>query len=62
MGAFPYVPAEVQDDIEAAALWYEQERSGLGIYAIYPTRKHVALKVRAVNEFLTQQFSASPSF
>jgi len=34
----------------------------LGIYAIYPTRKHVALKVRALLDFLAQQFSASPSF
>jgi DNA-binding transcriptional LysR family regulator len=34
----------------------------LGIYAIYPTRKHVALKVRALIDFLAQQFSASPSF
>jgi len=34
----------------------------LGIYAIYPTRKHVALKVRALIDFLAQQFSASRSF
>ena len=31
----------------------------LGIYAIYPTRKHVALKVRALIDFLAQQFSSS---
>lgn len=34
MGALPYVPAETQDDIEAAALWYERERSGLGTHFI----------------------------
>ena len=34
----------------------------LGIDAIYPTRKHVALKVRAPIDFLAQQFSASRSF
>ena len=34
----------------------------LGIYAIYPTRKHVALKVRALIDFLAQQFSVSRSF
>jgi len=34
----------------------------LGIYAIYPTRKHVAPKVRALIDFLAQQFSGSRSF
>jgi len=34
----------------------------LGIYAIYPTRKHVALKVRALIDFLAQQFSAAQAF
>jgi len=34
----------------------------LGNYAIYPTRKHVALKVRALIDFLARQFSTSPSF
>jgi len=34
----------------------------LGIYAIYPTRKHVALKVRALIDFLAQQFSRLRSF
>lgn len=29
----------------------------LGIYAIYPTRRHVALKVRALVEFLAEQLS-----
>ena len=29
----------------------------LGIYAIYPTRKHVSPKVRALIEFLTERFS-----
>jgi len=31
MGVVSHVPVEVQDDIEAAALWYEQERKELGI-------------------------------
>jgi plasmid stabilization system protein ParE len=30
MGVQPQVPREAQDDIEAAALWYEQQREGLG--------------------------------
>ena len=30
----------------------------LGIYALYPTRKHVAPKVRALIDFLTGQFAA----
>lgn len=32
----------------------------LGIYALYPTRKHVAPKVRALIDFLTRQFAAPP--
>ena len=32
----------------------------LGIYAIYPTRKHVAPKVRALIEFLAQRFADNP--
>ena len=28
----------------------------LGIYAVYPTRKHVSAKVRALIDFLAQQF------
>jgi len=31
MGVVPHVPVEVQNDIEAAALWYEQERKKLGM-------------------------------
>ena len=31
MGFAPHIPGEAQDDIEAAALWYEQQREGLGI-------------------------------
>ena len=31
----------------------------LGIYAIYPTRKHVSPKVRALIEFLVQQFAGA---
>lgn len=34
----------------------------LGIYAIYPTRKHVAPKVRVLVDFLVQQFSGLRSF
>ena len=30
MGVDPHVPGNAQDDIEAAALWYEQQRAGLG--------------------------------
>jgi plasmid stabilization system protein ParE len=30
MGVDPHLPREAQDDIEAAALWYEQQREGLG--------------------------------
>ncbi len=30
MGVNPHVPGEAQDDIEAAAFWYEQQREGLG--------------------------------
>jgi DNA-binding transcriptional LysR family regulator len=33
----------------------------LGIYALYPTRKHVAPKVRAMVEFLLQKFAGSDS-
>lgn len=33
----------------------------LGIYALYPTRKHVAPKVRALIDFLTRQFESPPS-
>lgn len=32
----------------------------LGIYAIYPTRKHVAPKVRALIEFLAKRFAEKP--
>ena len=32
----------------------------LGIYAIYPTRKHVAPKVRALIEFLAKRFAETP--
>jgi DNA-binding transcriptional LysR family regulator len=34
----------------------------LGIYAIYPTRKHVALEVRALIDCLAEHSSASRSF
>src|ERR1019366_1795638 len=30
MGSFPFVPPEARDDIESAALWYEQQREGVG--------------------------------
>ena len=32
----------------------------LGIYAIYPTRKHVAPKVRALVDFLTERLAGKP--
>ena len=32
----------------------------VGIYALYPTRKHVAPKVRALIDFLTQQLAPPP--
>jgi plasmid stabilization system protein ParE len=31
MGVDPHIPREAQDDIEAATLWYEQQRKGLGV-------------------------------
>jgi DNA-binding transcriptional LysR family regulator len=55
----------VGEDLAAGrlvALLPEYRSIELGIYAIYPTRKHVALKVRALIDFLAQQFSASRSF
>ena len=30
MGVDPHIPREAQYDIETAALWYEQQREGLG--------------------------------
>jgi DNA-binding transcriptional LysR family regulator len=32
----------------------------LGIYAVYPTRKHVPAKVRALVDFLQNHFSNQP--
>ena len=40
----------------------EYHSIALGIYAIYPTRKHVAPKVRALVDFLVKQFSGLESF
>jgi DNA-binding transcriptional LysR family regulator len=34
----------------------------LGIYAVYPTRKHVAAKVRALIDFLGQAFGDGGRF
>jgi len=31
----------------------------LGIYAVYPTRKHVSPKVRVLIEFLTEHFAGA---
>ena len=31
-----------------------------GIFAMYPTRKHVAPKVRALIDFLARQFAETP--
>jgi DNA-binding transcriptional LysR family regulator len=50
----------VGDDLTAGTLvelMPEFRSIELGIYAIYPTRKHVAPKVRALIEFLAKQFS-----
>lgn len=50
----------IGDDLSAGRLVEllpEYRSIELGIYAIYPTRKHVAPKVRALVEFLTEQLS-----
>lgn len=52
----------VGDDLAAGTLvelMPEFRSIELGIYAIYPTRKHVAPKVRALVDFLARQFSGS---
>jgi DNA-binding transcriptional LysR family regulator len=49
----------VGDDLAAGTLvelMPEFRSIELGIYAIYPTRKHVSPKVRAFIDFLTQHF------
>jgi DNA-binding transcriptional LysR family regulator len=50
----------IGDDLSAGRLVEllpEYRSIELGIYAIYPTRKHVAPKVRALVEFLAEQLS-----
>jgi DNA-binding transcriptional LysR family regulator len=50
----------VGDDIAAGALvelMPEYRSIELGIYAVYPTRKHVAPKVRALIDFLDGHFA-----
>jgi DNA-binding transcriptional LysR family regulator len=47
-------------DLEAGTLvelMPEYRSIEVGIYALYPTRKHVAPKVRALIDFLVQRFS-----
>jgi DNA-binding transcriptional LysR family regulator len=50
----------IGDDLAAGRLVEilpEYRSIELGIYAIYPTRKHIAPKVRALVNFLADQFS-----
>ena len=50
----------IGDDLAAGQLVEilpEYRSTELGIYAIYPTRKHVAPKVRALVSFLEQRLS-----
>jgi len=50
----------VGDDLAAGRLIEllpEYRSQELGIYAVYPTRKHVAPKVRAMIDFLTHRFA-----
>lgn len=53
----------VGNDIRAGRLTElmpEYRASELGVYAVYPSRRHVAPKVRALIEFLTDHFAATP--
>ncbi|MES2878716.1 MAG: LysR family transcriptional regulator [Pseudomonadota bacterium] len=55
----------VGDDLAAGTLveLMPQYRSlEMGIYAVYPTRKHVAPKVRALIDFLAGHFAKKPPF
>jgi DNA-binding transcriptional LysR family regulator len=50
----------IGDDLAAGRLvelMPEYHSIGLGIYAVYPTRKHVAPKGRALVDFLEKQFA-----
>ena len=52
----------VRDDINAGRLVEllpEYRSLELGIYAVYPTRKHVLPKVRALIDFLAERFAQS---
>ncbi|MEO7343636.1 MAG: LysR family transcriptional regulator [Methylotenera sp.] len=54
----------VGDDLAAGTLvelMPEFKSIQLGIYAIYPTRKHVSPKVRALIDFLTESFEKTQS-
>lgn len=54
----------VGDDLAAGrlvALLPEYSAAELGIYALYPSRKHVAPKVRALIDFLSQYFADRPN-
>ncbi|MGE5489758.1 MAG: LysR family transcriptional regulator [Actinomycetota bacterium] len=51
----------VEDDLEAGTLvelMPEYRAVELGIYAVYPTRKHIPAKVRALIDFLGEHFAA----
>ncbi|MNL36755.1 hypothetical protein D3C87_1588600 [compost metagenome] len=50
----------VGEDLRSGALVEilpEYRSIELGIYVVYPTRKHVASKVRALISFLTERFA-----
>ena len=54
----------VGDDLAAGRLvelMPEYRAPELGIYALYPTRKHIAPKVRAMIDFLLQEFAGVDS-
>ena len=50
----------VDEDLAAGTLMHlmpEYRAGELGIYAIYPTRKHIPAKVKALLDFLSERFS-----
>ena len=52
----------VGDDLAAGRLielMPEYRALELGVYALYPTRKHIAPKVRAMIDFLLQEFAGA---
>lgn len=55
----------VGDDIEAGTLvelMPEYSAGELGVYAVYPSRRHVAPKVRALIAFLSERFTSEAPF